>query len=87
MISIPSLSAGSVWDEKEKTAEDDPIKIDLMAPYLPWLMISRSGFMACTLDTDGDVFQSWGGAKVHISGPLQLHKRVEETQEFLKATM
>lgn len=85
MISIPSLSAGSVWDEKEKTAEDDPIKIDLMAPYLPLANDLEVRVHGMYTDTDGDVFQSWGGAKVHISGPLQLHKRVEETQEFSKS--
>lgn len=36
-------------------------------------------------DPEGKSYESWGGAVFHISGPLRLHKRVEEIQDFQKS--
>lgn len=81
-FNISSLLAGSAWDDKKKTAQTDPIRIDLVAPYMLEAGDLQVRVRAQYTDPDGNSHQSWGGGKAHISGPLRLYKRVEETQEL-----
>ena len=81
-INISSLPAGSAWDDRKKTAQIDPIRIDLQAPYLPEAANLQVWVLAQYNDPEGNAYQSRGGSQARISGPLLLHKRVEETQDF-----
>jgi hypothetical protein len=83
--SIPVVEAGRVWDNKKNTREIDNIKINLKVPY--FLEPTDLKLRAHTEYTDpqGKAYESWGGAVFRISGPLQLHKRVEEIQDFQKS--
>jgi hypothetical protein len=81
-INMSILQAGSAWDDRKKTAEIDPIRFDLVAPYLLEAGDLQVKVHAQYTDPDGNAHQSWGGGKAHISGPLRLFKRVEEAQEL-----
>jgi len=81
-INISSLPAGSAWDDRKKTVQIDPIKIYLQAPYLPEAADLEVRAHAQYKDPEGNAYQSWGGSRARISGPLLLHKRVEENQDF-----
>ncbi|MFZ3049968.1 MAG: hypothetical protein WA127_02240 [Methanothrix sp.] len=81
-INMSILQAGSAWDDRKKTAEIDPIRFDLVAPYLLEAGDLQVKVHAQYTDPDGNSHQSWGGGKTHISGPLRLFKRVEEAQEL-----
>lgn len=81
-FNISSLQAGSAWDDKKKTAQIDPIRIDLVAPYLLEACDLQVNVHAQYADPDGNSHQSWGGGKAHIFGPLRLFKRVEGTMEL-----
>ncbi|MBN1235829.1 MAG: hypothetical protein JW999_07245 [Methanotrichaceae archaeon] len=82
--SISAVEAGRVWDRKKNTREIDPIKIYLQAPYLSEPTDVKLRAHAEYTDPQGKAYESWGGAVFRISGPLQLHKRVEEVQDFKK---
>ncbi|HNY34877.1 MAG TPA: hypothetical protein PKK68_09500 [Methanothrix soehngenii] len=80
--SISTVGAGKIWDKKKDTHEIDNLKINIKAPYFPKptnLVLQAS---ARYTDPDGTAYESGGGSIFHISGPVQLHKIVEETQEF-----
>lgn len=81
---ISNVDAGQSWDNKIETQETDPIKINLKAPYFPEPTDLSLRVHAEFEDQDGKACESWGGAVLHISGPLQLHKRVEEVWELQK---
>lgn len=81
---ISNVDAGQSWDDKIETHETDPIKINLKAPYFPQPTDLSLRVHAEFEDQDGKACESWGGAVLHISGPLQLHKRVEEVWELQK---
>jgi len=83
--SIPAVEAGRVWDKKKNTREIDNTKINLKAPYFPEPNDLEIRAHAEYSDPDGMAYESWGGAVFRISGPLQLHKRVEEIQDFQKS--
>lgn len=82
MINISGLPAGSVWDDQKETAKDDPIRIDMQAPYLPEAADLQIIVHAQYTDPDGNAYQSWGSSQARLSGPLLLRKRVEETQDL-----
>lgn len=83
--SIPVVEAGEVWDQKKKTHEIDHLKINLKVPYFPEPTDLKLRAHAEYFDPEGKSYESYGGAVFHISGPLQLHKRVEEIQDFQKS--
>jgi hypothetical protein len=83
--SVPAVEAGRIWDKKKDTREIDPIKINLKAPYFPEPTNLKLRAHAEYSDQQGKAYESWGGAVFRISGPLQLHKRVEEIQDFQKS--
>lgn len=80
--SISTLGAGKKWDNKKDTHEIDNIKINIKAPYFPkptgLVLQARAQYT----DPEGKAYESVGIAAFHINGPIQLHKRVEETQDF-----
>ncbi|OPY51757.1 MAG: hypothetical protein A4E49_02159 [Methanosaeta sp. PtaU1.Bin112] len=80
--SISIVEAGRVWDKKKETHDIDNFKINIKAPYFPHPTDLRIEAHALYSDPQGKAYESWGGAAFHIRGPIQLHKRVEETQEF-----
>jgi uncharacterized repeat protein (TIGR01451 family) len=83
--SISMVEAGSVWDKKKNTHEIDNLKINIKSPYFPEPIDLKLRALAQYSDPQGRAYESWGGTDFHISGPIQLHKRVEETQEFQKS--
>ncbi|MHB8119253.1 MAG: BatD family protein [Methanothrix sp.] len=83
--SIPAVEAGRVWDKKKNTREIENIKINPKAPYFPEPTDLKLRAHAEYTDPEGRAYESWGGAVFRISGPLQLHKRVEEIQDFQKS--
>ncbi len=83
--SIPAVQAGDVWDQKKNTRQIDPIKINLKVPFFPEPTDLKLRAHAEYSDPAGSAYESWGGAVFRISGPLQLHKRVEEIQDFQKS--
>jgi hypothetical protein len=83
--SISIVEAGRVWDKKKNTREIDNLKINIKAPYFPKPTDLKLRALAQYSDPQGKAYESWGGTDFHISGPIQLHKRVEETQEFQKS--
>jgi len=83
--SISAVEAGRVWDKKKNTREIDNIKINLKVPYFPEPTDLKLKAHAEYTDQQGKAYESWGGAVFRISGPLQLHKRVEEIQDFQKS--
>jgi len=78
------LKAGTFWDEDRRTQKIDPIRITLKAPYFaePTEVFVRA--RARYTDPDGNADQSFGGTTIFISGSVQLHKMVEDDQEFGK---
>jgi len=78
------LDAGRTWDEKKHTAELDPIKFDLKAPYLAMPEEFQLRVFCTFEDPDGKKHEAWGGTKFQVAGSLQLHKRVEESQDYGK---
>ncbi len=82
---IPALEAGKAWDKEKRTHEIDPIEISRKAPYFPEPVDLKLRAHADYSDSLGRTYESWGGAVFRISGPLQLNKRVEETQNFQKS--
>jgi hypothetical protein len=83
--SISMVEAGKVWDKKKNTHERDNLKINIKAPYFPEPIDLKLRAHAQYTDPQKKSYESWGGTDVHISGPIQLHKRVEDTQEFQKS--
>jgi len=83
--SISMVEAGRVWDKKKNTHEIDNLKINIKAPYFPEPIDLKLRAHALYTDPQKKPCESWGGTVFHISGPIQLHKRVEETQEFQKS--
>ena len=83
--SISMVEAGRVWDKKKNTHEIDNLKINIKAPYFPEPIDLKLQAHAQYTDPQKKSYESWGGTNFHISGPIQLHKRVEETQEFQKS--
>lgn len=82
--SISMVEAGRVWDRKKNTHEIDNFKINIKTPYFPEPIDLKLRAHARYTDPQKKLYESWGGTDFHISGPLQLHKRVEVTQEFQK---
>lgn len=82
---IPIVEAGRVWDKKKNTREIDNTKINLKAPYFPEPTDLKLWAHAEYTDPEGRTYETWGGAVFRISGPLQLHKSVEEIQDFQKS--
>lgn len=80
--SISTLGAGKKWDNKKDTHEIDNLKININAPYYPkptdLVLQARAEYT----DPEGKAYESLGRATFHINGPIKLHKRVEETQDF-----
>jgi hypothetical protein len=83
--SISMVEAGRVWDKKKNTYEIDNLKINIKAPCFPEPIDLKLRAHAQYTDPQKKPYESWGGTDFHISGPIQLHKRVEETQEFQKS--
>ncbi|MFB3763878.1 MAG: hypothetical protein ACE14P_01365 [Methanotrichaceae archaeon] len=77
-----TLKAGTSWDDDVHTQKVDPIRIALRAPYLaePAEVLVR--VRARYTDMDGNAGLSFGGTTFLISGSVQLHKTVEDDQEF-----
>jgi hypothetical protein len=80
--SISTVGAGEIWDKKKETHEIDNLKIYIKAPYLSEPTDLALQALAQYTDPQGKVYESVGAATFHINGPVQLHKSVEETQEF-----
>lgn len=80
--SISTVDAGKIWDKKKNTHKIDNLKINIKAPYFPKPTDLALQARAQYTDPQGKAYESWGAATFHISGPIQLHKSVEETQEF-----
>jgi uncharacterized repeat protein (TIGR01451 family) len=80
--SISTVEAGKIWDKKKNTQEIDNFKINIKAPYFPKPTDLRIEAHARYSDPQEKAYESWGGATFHIRGPIQLHKKVEDTQEF-----
>ncbi len=81
-FSISELPAGMEWDDKKKTKAIDPIKINFKAPYLDEPGDLKIQVHAEYTNSQEKVYRSFGGETIHILGPLQLHKRIQEIQEF-----
>lgn len=79
-----ALEAGRSWDENRRTNAIDPIKLDVKAPYLPEPIEFEVRVHAEYEDPEGDRHVAWGGTSFQVAGPLQLHKTVEESQDFGK---
>jgi uncharacterized repeat protein (TIGR01451 family) len=82
---ISMVEAGRVWDRKKNTHEIDNLMIIIKSPYFPEPTDLKLRALAQYSDPLGRPYESWGGTDFHISGPIQLHKRLEETQEFQKS--
>ncbi len=85
IYSISILEAGKILDKKKSTHETENIKININAPYFPEPTDLKIRAHARYSDPQEKAYESWGGTAFHISGPLQLHKRVEDTQELQKS--
>ncbi|MDD4652645.1 MAG: BatD family protein [Methanothrix sp.] len=77
---ISVVEAGRVWDRKKNTHEIDNLKINIKSPYFPKPTDLKLRALAQYSDPQGKAYECWGGTDFQISGPIQLHKRVEETQ-------
>lgn len=82
---ISALPAGGVWDEDRSTARVDPIRICLRAPHMPGPSRFNVTAKARFSDPDGRVYEAFGGTSFQVAGPLQIHKRIEDRQEFGRA--
>lgn len=80
--SISSLGAGKKWDKKKETHEIDNLEINIKAPYFSKPTDLALQALAQYTDPQGTAYESVGRATFHINGPIQLHKRVEDTQDF-----
>jgi len=79
-----NLEAGRTWDEKRQTREADPIKFDLQAPYIT-LPADFQLRAFCTFeDREGREYEARGGTRLRVSGSVQLHKMIDESQDFGK---
>jgi len=79
-----TLEAGRIWDEKKHTAEIDPIKFDLKTPCLAMPADFQMRVFCTFEDPEGKKHEAWGGTEFQVYGTLQLHKRVEESQDYGK---
>lgn len=79
------LQAGRVWDENERTSEIEPVKAAFAAPYLPEPAEFEVRVHAEFKDPDGNRHDAFGGTTFRVEGCLQIHKQVEESQDFGKS--